>query len=39
MIIQSAAKLGCRRLFSEDLSHGGMYGQVLVINPFEKNGL
>jgi len=34
MILQSATKLGCRQLVSEDLSHGETYGAVQVINPF-----
>jgi predicted nucleic acid-binding protein len=34
MIVQSAAKLGCRVLISEDLSSGRLYGNVKVINPF-----
>ena len=34
MMLQSAARLGCRQLFSEDLSHGQAYGEVKVINPF-----
>jgi predicted nucleic acid-binding protein len=34
MILQSAARLACVRLFSEDLNHGQSYGNVRVINPF-----
>lgn len=34
MVIQCAARLGCKRLISEDLSHGHIYGDVEVINPF-----
>jgi predicted nucleic acid-binding protein len=38
MIVQSAASLGCKQLFSEVLNHGQVYGGVQVINPFrEKN--
>jgi predicted nucleic acid-binding protein len=33
MVLQSAAKLGCAQLLSEDLSHGETYGLVQVINP------
>ena len=33
-IVQSAASLGCRVLYTEDLSHGQLYGQVRVVNPF-----
>jgi predicted nucleic acid-binding protein len=35
MIVQSAARLGCRQLLSEDLNHGQIYGVVQVINPFK----
>ena len=35
MVIQSAAHSGCKRLLSEDLSHGQVYGEVEVINPFK----
>jgi predicted nucleic acid-binding protein len=34
MVLQSAARLACTRLISEDLNHGQSYGKVLVINPF-----
>ena len=37
MVVQSAAHLGCRQLFSEDLSHGQSYRNVQVINPFRVN--
>ncbi len=33
-IVQSAASLGCKQLLSEDLSHGQVYGEVRVVNPF-----
>jgi predicted nucleic acid-binding protein len=33
-IVQSAAGLGCRVLYTEDLNHGQLYGQVRVVNPF-----
>ena len=33
-IIAAAEKLGCKTLYSEDLSHGRTYGSVTVINPF-----
>lgn len=36
MIVQSAARLGCKQLLSEDLNHGQIYGDVQVINPFKK---
>jgi predicted nucleic acid-binding protein len=35
MVVQSAARLGCKRLVSEDLSHGLSYAGVLVVNPFK----
>jgi predicted nucleic acid-binding protein len=34
MVLQSATKLGCMQLLSEDLSHRQTYGTVQVINPF-----
>jgi predicted nucleic acid-binding protein len=34
MVLQSAARLDCKQLLSEDLSHGQSYGDVQVINPF-----
>jgi predicted nucleic acid-binding protein len=36
MVVQSATRLRCTRLFSEDLSHGQIYGDVQVINPFDE---
>ena len=35
MVVQSAARLGCAQLLSEDLSNGETYGEVQVINPFQ----
>jgi len=37
MIVQSAARLNCKQLMSEDLNHGQVYGTVQVINPFIEN--
>jgi len=34
MLIQSAVRLGCTRIFSEDLTHGQTIAGVTVINPF-----
>jgi predicted nucleic acid-binding protein len=34
MVLQSATRLGCAQLLSEDLSHEQTYGIVQVINPF-----
>jgi len=34
MEVQSAARLGCKCLLSEDLSHEKIYGHVQAINPF-----
>ena len=34
MIVQSATRLACTRLISEDLNHGQSYGDVQVNNPF-----
>lgn len=36
MVIQSAARLGCKQLLSEDLKNGQMVGDVQVINPFKE---
>ena len=38
MVLQSAVRLGCKRLISEDLSHGQIYSSVQVINPFMGGG-
>ncbi len=35
MIIQSAAKLGCRVIWSEDLNPGQVYKGIELLNPFE----
>jgi predicted nucleic acid-binding protein len=37
MVVQSAARLRCMRLFSEDLNNGQIYGDVHVINPFGES--
>lgn len=34
MVIQSATQLGCRRLWSEDLGAGQVYGSLRVVDPF-----
>jgi predicted nucleic acid-binding protein len=34
MVLHSSACLGCKKLYSEDLNHGQIYGNVQVINPF-----
>lgn len=34
-IVAAAAELGCKTLYSEDMSHGQDYGSVRVINPFK----
>jgi predicted nucleic acid-binding protein len=34
MVVQSARRLGCRILWSEDLNHGQTYAGVTVHNPF-----
>jgi predicted nucleic acid-binding protein len=36
LVVQSAASLSCKQLFSEDLNHGQVYGEVQVINPFRE---
>jgi predicted nucleic acid-binding protein len=38
MVLQSAVRLGCRRLLSEDLGHGQIYSGVQVTNPFTGDG-
>jgi predicted nucleic acid-binding protein len=37
MILTSARSLGCRVLYSEDLSAGQSYDGVLVVNPFDAS--
>ena len=37
MILTSANSLGCRVLYSEDLSAGQTYDGVLVVNPFDAS--
>jgi predicted nucleic acid-binding protein len=34
LVVQSARRLGCQRLYSEDLIHGKVYIGVQIINPF-----
>jgi len=34
MIVASAIRLGCQRIWSEDLNPGQTYDQVTVVNPF-----
>ncbi len=36
MVLHSAARLDCGRLWSEDLNHGQVYDGVQVLNPFES---
>lgn len=33
-IIAAAERLGAKKIYSEDLSHGQTYGSVTVVNPF-----
>jgi predicted nucleic acid-binding protein len=37
MVLQSAASMGCRTIYSEDLSAGQIYNGVQVVNPFGDN--
>ncbi len=37
-IVAAADALGARTLYSEDLSHGQVYGSVTVHNPFLESG-
>ena len=34
MVVESASSLGCKRLFSEDFSHGVILGDLQITNPF-----
>ncbi len=36
MVVQSAVCLGCKQLLSEDLTHGQIFGEVRVVNPFKE---
>jgi predicted nucleic acid-binding protein len=36
MIVQSAARLGCKVLLTEDLNHGQSFGELTVIDPFKE---
>jgi len=36
-IIAAARHLNCKTLYTEDLSHGGIYSGVKVVNPFLAN--
>jgi predicted nucleic acid-binding protein len=36
MVVESASRLGCRILWSEDLSDGGKWQAVTVLNPFAR---
>ena len=38
LIIRAAEVAGCRRVLSEDLSHGRTYGSVEIENPFAAAG-
>jgi predicted nucleic acid-binding protein len=34
MILQSAVRLGCTQILTEDMNHGQVFGPVRVVNPF-----
>ena len=34
MILQSAVRLGCTQIWTEDMNHGQSFGPVRVVNPF-----
>ena len=34
MVVEAAQRAGARTLYSEDLSHGQIFGAVTVVNPF-----
>jgi predicted nucleic acid-binding protein len=38
MIVRSAARMGCKKLISEGLSHGKRIGSVQIIDPFLESG-
>jgi predicted nucleic acid-binding protein len=33
-ILEAASRMGCTRVYTEDLNHGQFYGDVQVLNPF-----
>lgn len=35
-IVQSASRMGCATLYSEDFSHGQVYAGIKAVNPFLK---
>ncbi len=37
MVVESASCMGCKRLISEDFTHGMKFGEIQVINPFLEN--
>lgn len=39
LIVAAAEKANCEFIFSEDMSSGGIYRGVTVLNPFTQNGL
>jgi len=36
-IIAAAERLGVKKLYTEDLSHGQTYGSLVAINPFRTH--
>jgi predicted nucleic acid-binding protein len=38
LIVRSAIKSGCRRIYTEDLQHGRRYDGVEIVNPFSSSG-
>jgi predicted nucleic acid-binding protein len=36
LIVQAALDGGCSRLYSEDLQHGGRFGELEIVNPFNS---
>ncbi|MGH3870407.1 MAG: hypothetical protein ACRDSR_02665 [Pseudonocardiaceae bacterium] len=37
LVIESARQAGCRRILTEDLSHGQVIRDVVVENPFQPD--
>jgi predicted nucleic acid-binding protein len=38
-ILSAAAALGCSTVYSEDMSDGGLYDGVRVVNPFRESAM
>ncbi len=38
LIVEAAIRSGCARLYSEDMGHGRIFGELSVMNPFQEAG-